>query len=129
MDKRLINIIIILLGTITLMSCSNGSSTGIVNNQPIQQEIMYHKTIEVKVVEVQRVWVTNKETVWSIKFRNDEYNLEKTVQTSMSNMGSTPYAYECSSGDLKANSIIKAELYSWKQGEIITRREMGELIK
>jgi hypothetical protein len=129
MIKRLINISIILLVGISLSACNVNNTTANQPQQaPVQQEVMYHKTIDVKVTSIQEGWGNNREKSWNLKVRSDEYNLEKMFTVISSNMNSMPYAYEIYCGKVKANSVIKCELYSWKQGEIVTRRELGNLV-
>lgn len=129
MIKRLINISAIIFIGISLSACGVDNPTNQSQQAPVQEEVMYHKTIDVKVISIQNTWRTNKEIDWNLKVRSDEYNLEKDFRVVSTNMSSTPYAYECYYGKIQPNSIIKCELDSWKQGETLTRRELGNLVQ
>ena len=94
-----------------------------------QQEIMYYKTINVKVISVQPIYHYYSTHKFLITVRSEEYGLEESYEEGISGMTSSEYGYECFHGEIKEGNTIKAILYSWKIGDTITRRELGELVK
>lgn len=129
-NKLIILLLSIVLGVL-LVGCKNVVKD---NKQSIriekqQEAVMYHKRIPVKIVEIQKTWSSNKEQIWCITVKSDEYNLEKSFKQGMSAMYSDIYAGKLYKGEIKEGDIIYAELLSWKQGDKIIKRDIDNLIE
>ncbi|MBO3359498.1 hypothetical protein JJB47_12015 [Clostridium perfringens] len=116
---------------VLLIGCENSTKNNIQNEQVEKQEeaVIYHKRIPVKMVEIQKTWSSNKEQIWCITVKSDEYNLEKSFKQGMSAMYSNIYAGKLYRGETKEGDIIYAEFLSWKQGDKIIKRDIDNLIE
>lgn len=103
-------------------------SEGGQDSKPVPAEpptIMYHKTVEVEVIDSGITWCNVKTHFYQgfIKVQNKEYGLEERIAID----NSSPYFEEVYFHQLVAGKKIKATLYSWKKGNEIVNRELGEL--
>lgn len=131
-NKKYFKFILLLMLSLFLISCDNDhnrTNSTQNKNSKNQEVVLYHKRIPVKVVEIKKTWNSNKEQIWSVKVKTDEYKLEETFNQSMSFMHSDEYANDLYYGNVKEGSIIYANLLSWKQGDKVTRRELKELVR
>lgn len=131
MKSKLFVLFMSMVLCILLIGCKNDTKNNIQNGQVKKQEevVMYHKRIPVKIVEIQKTWSSNKEQIWCIAVKSDEYNLEKSFKQGMSAMYSDIYAGKLYKGEIKEGDIIYAELLSWKQGDKIIKRDIDNLIE
>lgn len=129
--KRIVPIFIILLMFSILTGCNGNTAntSGNAQPQPAPQPVLFYKTIQVTVLDIRQEYYNVKSHSYtvSVKVKSDEYNLEKTFTLNGGNMGGDPYSYEAYSGQLKVGDKVNCELYSWKQGETVTRRELNRL--
>lgn len=131
MKSKLFVLFMSMVLCVLLIGCENSTRNNIQNEQVEKQEesVMYHKRIPVKIVEIQKTWSSNKEQIWCITVKSDEYNLEKSFKQGMSAMYSDIYAGKLYRGEIKEGDIIYAELLSWKQGNKIIKRDIDNLIE
>lgn len=131
MKSKLFVLFMSMVLCVLLIGCENSTKNNIQNEQVEKQEeaVMYHKRIPVKIVEIQKTWSSNKEQIWCITVKSDEYNLEKSFKQGMSAMYSDIYAGKLYRGEIKEGDIIYAELLSWKQGDKIIKRDIDNLIE
>lgn len=92
-------------------------------------EVLYNKDIDVVVTKVVKTWASNKENIWDVTVKSDEYGVEKTFKESTSLGYSTPYGNDLYYGQVKIGSILKCNMYSWKQGDVVTRRQLNNLTR
>jgi hypothetical protein len=89
------------------------------------------KTIPVTVTNVSTSYYNTKSHDFAVKVtvKSEEYGLEKTYNLQGSNMGSAPYAYEIYIGQIRAGSIINADMYSWVKEDQVLKRELNNLVR
>ena len=131
MKSKLFVLFMSMVLCVLLIGCENSTKNNIQKEQVEKQEeaVMYHKRIPVKIVEIQKTWSSNKEQIWCITVKSDEYNLEKSFKQGMSAMHSDVYAGKLYRGEIKEGDTIYVELLSWKQGDKIIKRDIDNLIE
>lgn len=129
-SSKLKGALLILAGMVflTIGSIMELHSEGGQDSKPVPAEpptVMYHKTIEVEVIDSGITWCNVKTHFYQgfIKVQSKEYGLEKRIPID----NSSPYFKEVYFNQLVAGKKIKATLYSWKKGDEIVNRELGEL--
>lgn len=123
--KKLILIVILL--PVFLIGCNVPTQQ---QQQSIQsQEQIFHKITEVRVTEIKKTWEAKNLIKWSVTVRSDEYNLEETYEEYIEMLNSSTYGLDIYHGKIKKDSIIKAELLTWKTGDVINRRDLNGLKK
>lgn len=96
------------------------------NYVPPQPEVLFYKDIPVEVVESKITWSNAKTNTYRVMItvKSEEYGLKKSFEGGPE----IPHFTEAFSNSLKPGQIINAELYSWKQGDRITRRDLNKLV-
>lgn len=113
---------ILFLGAVSKSAEESRQSSNYVAPEP---EVMYYKTIPVKVVDIENTWFNTKTNtyIYSITVKSEEYGLTKTLEIK----NGYPYFYEAYTGDIKEGDTLNAELISYKQGDTVTRRYINQL--
>lgn len=121
--------IFLLCTSFSLIGCnaqnisSNGNAQASVQ-QPVVEN--FHKTIDVKILDIQHAYYKPTH-VFTVKVRNDQYNVEKIYQLNAGIMSGDKYTYELWNGQLKVGDTIKAELGSKVVNGQVESRWLNEL--
>ena len=112
--KQILGICLLCM-SFSLVGCTEQNTSTNTGNAPapVQQPVVenFHKTIDVKILDIQHAYYKPTH-VFTIKVKNDEYNVEKTYQLNAGMMSGDKYTYELGNGQLKVGDTIKAELGS-----------------
>jgi hypothetical protein len=101
----------------------NGALTNDVPKPVPPPEVKLYKHISVKITKIQQEYYFRGTFKVYIEYQSDEYGLKES--TTIGN--NEPYAYECFSGQYKVGDSIQAIMYSWQQGDTVTKRQLGNL--
>lgn len=118
--KRLIVIPLIFL----LVGCGDIQNQTDNNNQVvIQKEVKYYKHVPVKITKIQQTDYLKGMFHFQVEYKSEEYGLTHSVIIG----NNEPYANECYMGQYKVGDTIYAVMYTWQQGETVTKRQLGNL--
>jgi hypothetical protein len=124
--KEVINIKRLLIIPLIFLLVGCGDTQNQINStdsQIVQQEVRYYKHVPVKIVKYQQTSFFKGMFKIYIEYKSEEYGLTQ----SMTIGNNEPYANECYMGQYKAGDTIYAVMYTWKQGDTVTRRQLGNL--
>ena len=116
-----------LLFMFCLCGCGQTKAPAVANKPAEPATVMYHKTVEVEVVDSRITFCNPKSHAFAgfVKIKSNEYNLEATCDIH----NNSPYGYEVYTRTLKKGDKIKATLYTWKKGDTIVKRELDGLVR
>lgn len=102
---------------------SNGVWTLDIPKPSAPPEAKLYKHVPVKITKIQQTYYFKGAFKMYIEYKSDEYGLTHSVTIG----NNEPYANECYMGQYKVGDTIYAVMYSWQQGEVVTRRELDTL--
>lgn len=110
-----ISVIILLILSISLVGCNLSQET--------QQGLKSYEHIPVKITKIQpQSYLKGMFTVY-VEYKSDEYGLTHSVVIG----NNQAYAYECYYGQYHIGDTVYAIMCNYKQGDTITKRELGDL--
>lgn len=102
---------------------TNGAWTNDIPKPTPPPEVKLYKHIPVKITKIQQTYYFKGAFKVYIEYQSEDYGLKNSVTIG----NNEDYAYECYSGQYKVGDTVQAIMYSWQQGDTVTRRELENL--